>query len=290
MSIHNTTQLSDTPPMQNPEPNRSSATKPMMVLIAVIGGIALLVVVATTVFSSALGLNRGSATTTADTNGVSTIDIDATATKFDLEFADVSEATLETSGLNADGWHLGREGNELVVHAPDRWMDWCFFNCGVEDNQVTLTLPQELNDGHLSAELELSGGQLVTDGDFDRLGVELNAGEVNINGSARALDTQVNAGSGNLNLADVQTAELEVSAGRLITELTGDAPEQVSAEVSAGRLDLAVPDTAYAVNSQVSAGNLDNQLQTTSAADHRIDVDVSAGNAVLRPGSTTTEP
>lgn len=283
MSTHTTTQLSDTP-MHNPGPNRSSATKPMMVLIAVIGGIVLLAVIATTVFSSAVGLNRGSATTTADTTGISTVNIDANATTFNLEFADVSEATLETYGLNADGWHLGREGNELLVHAPDRWLNWCFFNCGLEDNQVTLTLPQELNDGSLNAQLELSGGQLVADGDFDRLEVELNAGEVNVNGSARELDTQVNAGSGNLNLADVEAAELEVSAGRLITDLTGEAPDQVNAEVSAGRLDLTVPDTEYAVNSEVSAGDLDNQLQTASSATHRIDIEVSAGNATLRPG------
>lgn len=103
MSTHTTTQLSDTP-MHNPGPNRSSATKPMMVLFAVIGGIVLLAVIATTVFSSAVGLNRGSATTTADTTGISTVNIDANATNFNLEFADVSEATLETYGLNADGW------------------------------------------------------------------------------------------------------------------------------------------------------------------------------------------
>src|SRR5699024_8477251 len=125
----------------------------------------------------------------------------------------------------------------------------------------------------------------VADGDFNRLDVELGAGEANVSGSARELD----AGSANLNLANVQTAELEVSAARLITELTGSAPDNVNAEVSAGRLEVTLPDTEYAVNSQVSAGNLDNELQTSSASDHRVNVEVSAGNTSLRPGDTPTQ-
>ena len=113
---------------------------------------------------------------------------------------------------------------------------------------MTLVLPEELNDGSLNADLELSAGRLVADGDFNRPDVELGAGEANVNGSARELDAQLSAGSANLNLANVQTAELGVSAGRLITELTGSAPENVNAEVTAGRLEVTLPDTEYAVN------------------------------------------
>src|SRR5699024_8122472 len=164
-----------------------------------------------------------------------------------------------------------------------------FFNCNFEENRVTLTLPEELNDGSLNADMDLSAGRLIADGDFDHLEVELGAGEATVNGSANALDAQLSAGSANLNLANVQTAELEVSAGRLITELTGDAPDNVNAEVSAGRLEVTLPNTEYAVNSQVSAGNLDNELQTSSASNHRVNVEVSAGNTTLRPGDTPTQ-
>lgn len=230
-----------TPPepniMPNPEPKRSSASKPIMILLAVVGRLTLLGVLLSALFSAAVGLNRGSETMTADTAGVTGVNVDANASQFNLEFGAVSEATLETHGMNAGGWHLGRDGTELEVQAPSQWTNWCFFNCNFEDNQVTLILPEKLNDGSLNADLELSAGRLVADGDFNRLDVELGAGEANVSGSARELDAQLSAGSANLKLADVQTAELEVSAGRPITELTGSAPDNVNAEVSAGRLE-----------------------------------------------------
>lgn len=276
----------DTNITPNPEPKRSPATKPIMIVLAVIGGLTLLGVLLSALFSAAVGLNRGSDTMTAATSGVTEVTVDANASQFNLEFGDVSEATLQTNGLDADGWHLGRDGTELLVQAPDQWFNWCFIICNFEENQVTLTLPEELNDGSLNANLDLNAGRLIADGDFDRLEVELGAGQANVNGSARELDAQLNAGSANLNLANVQTAELEISAGRLITELTGSAPENVNAEVSAGRLDLTLPDTEYAVTSEVSAGNLDNELQTSSASNHRVNVEVSAGNATLRPDTT----
>lgn len=99
---------------------------------------------------------------------------------------------------------------------------------------MTLTLLEELNDGNLNASMDLSAGRLIADGEFDHLEVELGAGEATVNGSANALDAQLSAGSANLNLADVQTAEFEVSAGRLTTELTGSAPDTVNTEVSVG--------------------------------------------------------
>ena len=284
MSTNITSNEPDTRVLPPPEPKRPSATKPIMVLLAVIGGLTLLVVMLTTIFSSAIGLNRGAATTTADATGATSLTVDAGASRFDVEFSDVDEATLETNGLSADRWNLTRQGTELTVEAPNLWTNWCIFNCSNNGTQVTLLLPEELNDGNLSADLDLSAGRLSATGDFDQLAFELGAGEASINGSARTLDAQLNAGSANVQLADVETAELEVSAGRLDTELTGSAPATVDAEVSAGRLDLTLPDVAYTVDSDISAGNLDNGLQTSSASDHRIGIQVSAGNATLRAG------
>src|SRR5699024_4708202 len=123
----------------------------------------------------------------------------------------------------------------------------------------------------------------------DHLEVELGAGEATVNGTANALDAQLSAGSANLNLADVQTAEFEVSAGRLTTELTGNAPDTVNTEVSAGQFDLTLPDTQYAVTSDISAGDLDNQLLTSSDSNHQIIVELSAGGATLRPGETASQ-
>lgn len=283
MSIH-TSQTSPGQPTHSPEPKRSSATKPVMVLFSVLGGLILLAVAASTIFSSVLNFNRGSATVTAETSGISGVNVEANASQFNLEFGEVSEATLETSGLNADGWRLTRDRNELYVEAPNQWLSWCFFNCNFGDNQVSLVLPEELNDGSLNANIDLAAGNIEATGTFDELGLELGAGKATINGSAQQLDAELNAGSADLQLADVQTADLSVSAGRLNTELTGRPPGNVDLGVNAGRLDLTLPDNTYSVNSEVSAGNLDNQLRTDAASEFGINVDLSAGNATLRPG------
>lgn len=269
-----------------PGPQRSSATKPLMILFAIIGGVTLLAILLTTVFASVTSLSRGSATLTADTSGVTSLDVDANASRFDLEFDDVTEATLETSGLNATRWDMHRNGDELVVEAPSRWTSWCIFNCDNGDNKVTLTLPEELNDGSLNAELGLNAGRLFADGDFDTLSVELNAGEVHVNGTTRALDAELNAGSATLNLADVDTANLEVAAGRLTAELTGSTPTTTDIEVNAGRLLLTLPNDSYTVTSDVAAGMLDNQLGNDATASNSIAVEVAAGNVTLQPGAT----
>ncbi|MDN6499967.1 MAG: DUF4097 domain-containing protein [Yaniella sp.] len=289
MSIHDTSQASGNAPMHTPQPPRSAATRPIMILIAIIGGLTLLVVAATAVFSSTINFNRGVANLTADTTGVTGVNIEANASEFNLAFGDVTEATLRTDGVNAENWQLRREGDELLVTAPDQWFNWCFFNCNFQENRVTLTLPAELNDGSLNADMDLSAGRLIADGNFDHLEVELGAGEATVNGSANALAAQLSAGSANLNLADVQTAEFEVSAGRLTTELTGNAPDTVNTEVSAGQFDLTLPDTQYAVTSEISAGDLDNQLQTSSDSNHKVFVELSAGGATLRPGEPATQ-
>lgn len=270
------------PPLPDPEPKRSSATKPLMIVLAVIGGIALLVAIATTIFSSAMGLSRGSATLTADATGVTALDVDANAAQFTLEFAEVNEATLEASGVSADRWELIRSDTTLEVDAPDRWWHWGWFgNSG--SSHVTLTLPTELNDGSLQADLDVDAGQLTATGSFDQLGLELNAGEARVDGAVRTLDAQVNAGEATLMIADAEETNFEVAAGRLTTELTGSAPTTTQIDVSAGQLDLTLPDETYAVTSDVAAGNLDNRLDTVSDSQYQIDVDLAAGEVKLHP-------
>ena len=273
------------PPLPDPEPKRSSATKPLMIVLAVIGGIALVIAIATTIFSSALGLSRGSATLTADASGVTALDVDANAAQFTLEFAEVNEAILEASGVSAERWELTRSDTTLEVDAPSRWWHWGWFgNNG--SSHVTLTLPTELNDGSLNADLDVDAGQLTATGSFDQLALELNAGEARVDGAARTLDAQVNAGEATLMIADAEETNFEVAAGRLTAELTGSAPTTTQIDVSAGQLDLTLPNETYAVTSDVAAGNLDNRLDTVSDSQFQIDVDLAAGEAKLHPQST----
>jgi hypothetical protein len=94
----------------------------------------------------------------------------------------------------------------------------------------------------------------------------------------------VSAGRADLDLADVRSAEITVSAGALVGELTGDQPDAITLEVSAGSADLTVPEGDYDVSSDVSAGQFDNQVGSTPGASSTVRVDVSAGQAVLRAG------
>src|SRR5699024_12601665 len=101
------------------------------------------------VVSPATGFNRGSANRTAGTTGVAGVNLEANASECNLEFSNVSQAILRTEGVNAANWQLRREGDELLVTAPDQWFGWCLLNCNFDENRVTLTLPEELNDGSL---------------------------------------------------------------------------------------------------------------------------------------------
>lgn len=282
-----TTPPPHTPTPPPPEPKRSSATKPIMIIIAIIGAITLAVVLVTTLFGSISGLSRGSASQTADATGVTELKLNANAANVNIAFADVDEATLDATGQRANRWELNRSGDALSIHSSEMWWSWCWFNCA--ETEVTVTLPEELNDGSLNAELDLNAGRLNATGTFDQLAIELNAGEVDMEGAARALVTEVNAGDANLRLADVETVSFEVAAGRIDSELTGTAPATTEIEVSAGQLILAMPDADYDVVSDAAAGNLNNNLPTAPDATNRITVDVAAGDVTLKPGATANE-
>src|SRR5690625_7494543 len=98
MSIHDTSQTSGNAPLHMPQPPRSPATKPIMIIIAILGGLTLLMVAATAVFSSAVNFNRGSANLTADTTGITGVNVDANAAELNLVVGDVTEAPLRTDG------------------------------------------------------------------------------------------------------------------------------------------------------------------------------------------------
>jgi hypothetical protein len=258
-----------------------------MILLAVIGGITLVVILTTSAMSSLVGLSGGLATRTANTTNVTDLDVRAVGASFDVVFADVDEATLETSGSRADAWELTSQNSTLVVEAPSRWWDWGPFWTGNGETRAVLTLPTELNDGNLNAELDLDAGQLTATGDFNQLVLEVDAGDATVDGSARALDAQVNAGSADLRLADVETSNFEVAAGEITTELTGTPPTMTQIDVAAGRLTLTVPAGEYTVASDVAAGNLNNNLDAATNAPHEIAVDIAAGEVVLTPGAAS---
>ena len=183
-----------------------------------------------------------------------------------------------TAPFGGDRWSLERDGDTLTVSSP-RWewgMGWVFGGSG----SAVLLLPDDLEG--LDAELQMAAGSFHADGEFGAVGLSVGAGEVDLAGAADDLTIDLSAGRATLDLADVDTADLTVSAGSMDAALTGSQPSDIRAEVSAGSLNLVVPEGSYDVTSDVSAGNFRNSLGSDPGADSTISVNLSAGQVSLR--------
>lgn len=267
-------------PENRPGPASQSA-KVVAILTASLGGVIALALVGGTVISTIAAASVRTETQAVDATGVNGLDVDVSAGSFRIDFADVDDATLDvTGGWAGGGWTLERDEDELIVSAPD-WSfggGWLFGG----DVRATLTLPRELEDTVLDAQFTVAAGDLDASGRFGELEVDLGAGEVNVSGEAREVSADISAGRAELDLSGVQSADLTVSAGQLDGRFDGSQPRLVEVNVSAGSLDLALPDGDYDVTSNVSAGQLDNRLDTSASASNRIAVELSAGQVILR--------
>ncbi|MGW8482684.1 hypothetical protein ACWGJP_06055 [Microbacterium sp. NPDC055903] len=260
----------------------SPARGPIGVVLAVIGGIALVISGTTAAFAAGGELMQRDSQTSLDVDGIRGLDLEVGASDVTVVFADVAEAELTVEGGRGNDWTMRREEDDLVVHSPDRFFGWWFDGWFGNDERVVLTLPESLQG--IDADLDLSAGSLDVTGEFGELDAVVGAGALFVSGSAESLDAQIDAGRAEIMLADVAEADLTVSAGRLTAELTGTTPREIVFDVSAGSLELVVPDDVYNVIEEVSAGSLRNDLETSSSASNSIRASVSAGSATLEPG------
>lgn len=262
-------------------PSPSRAGRVITIIMVVVGSLVLVGALGSAVVATLAAASSQTSSTTVDVAGVTDLDVDVAAGSLTVEFTDVDEAELDVrSSWGLARWTLSRDGEELTVSSPQGFFGagWLFGGSG----DAILRLPLGL--AGLDADLGISAGDVRVDGDFGELDLDLGAGSADIAGSARELDAQISAGRAVLELADVRSASFGVSAGSMDAVLTGAQPREIEAEVSAGDLDLTVPEGAYAVASDVSAGELDNRLDTASNARSTITVQVSAGQATLRAG------
>ncbi|WP_309067223.1 hypothetical protein [Microbacterium sp.] len=283
----NTTVTPPPPPAPTPAtaPRSGGPGKPVAIILIVIGALILLGTIAGAIRSTVVAATRVTDTLTADVAGVSSLDVQADAAQFRIEFADVEEATLEITDAHSE-WTLRQDGDELRVSSRDglldgwgRW-DGPGWGWGREEERVVLTLPTSLEG--VDARLAVSAGALESDGSFGALDLELGAGSLDVRGSADSLAADINAGAARIELAEVGEAQLMLAAGRLEAELTGTQPELVDIGVSAGSLDLTLPEGEYDVQEDISAGAIDNRLESASSSDHQVLVDIAAGHVSLR--------
>ena len=265
-------------PPAAPPPTRG-ASRVVAILTIALGCAVVLGVIGSAIFSTIAAASVRTETQTVDASGVTGLDVTVDAASLRIEFADVSDATLEvTSGLGVGDWTLERDGDELTVATPRRFGPGWIFGGEV---RATLTLPAELEGPALDAALDLSAGELVVGGAFGDLDIEVGAGALTLDGSARTLTADLSAGGADIDLDGVAEADFSVSAGAVEARLTGSAPRLVTVDVSAGSLDLTLPQAAYDVRSDVSAGDFDNRLNTEPGARNVVDVTVSAGTVTI---------
>lgn len=266
--------------------NARLASRAVAITVTVLGAAALVVSGTGTAFAALYESRAGLGDTgsvAVSTAGVSTLDIDVSRGDVSILFADVAEAELAYTG-ELNSWELEREGSTLSLSSPESrfgWSDWGWFRGLGDDEHATLTLPRSLEGADL--DVDLAAGRLLVDGEFGEVTVGMGAGLLEIEGSATAVDARIGAGRVILELADVQMAEIDLSAGYLYGDFTGEAPDHVDLDVSAGALELRLPDLPYALSVDRSAGTVEtNNLHTSSTAPRTIDVTVAAGRIDLR--------
>ncbi|MEW2462103.1 DUF4097 family beta strand repeat-containing protein [Microbacterium sp. K41] len=269
------------------EPGRSSGATAILVITAVVGGLALLGAGGTAAAAAAgsvMSSSRPDSVQTVGVDGIDGVDLDADASSVRVEFGDVDDAELAVTNGRGQAWTFEREGDELVVKSPRGVFGWWFGNWFGDEEVAVLTLPESLRDAGLDANLTLNAGSLDVTGDFGDLELDVNAGSLDVEGAAETLDVQMNAGRADIVLDSVTEADLGISAGDLTVELTSSAPARTSVDASAGSVDLTLPDVEYSLTQDVSAGSLDATVDQGSNARHTIDVSLAAGNVTIRPG------
>lgn len=270
------------PPLPVPAPPASgsgSAPRVIAIVLAVIGGLILLGAVTSSILSTVAAASVHTSSRSVDATGVTDLDVHASAGSLRVEFADVDEAELEVTGSwGADRWVLERDGSQLILKTQDMFWGTGWWFGGAGDGVLTLPFSVQGAD----ADLTVSAGELFVDGAFGDLRVGVSAGDLRVAGAAETVRVNVSAGDADVTLADVATGEFTVSAGGLTALLTGDQPDTIDADISAGSLRLTVPEGEYFIEGDASAGSFQDQIGSTRGAASTIRVDVSAGTAVLQ--------
>lgn len=268
-------------PAGDPRPPAGGSSRVVAIIVIVLGAIVLLGAMISAAVGTIASASVHTTTRTLDAAGVDELAVDTAAGSLRVEFADVSEAELEVTGSwGANEWRFDRDGDTLEVSSPDHfsWFGWGGW-FGDQRTDAVLRLPSSLEG--LDADISLAAGDFSTDGEFGVLGLSLAAGSFDVSGSAESVIADVSAGRGTLEVDGASTADLTVSAGALDATLTGAQPDSVEIDVSAGSLNLTVPEGDYDVSSDISAGGFDNGIGSTPGASSTIRVQVSAGEAVL---------
>lgn len=264
------------------------AIKAVTVAVAAFGGLVLLGSGTSAAFAGVNDISADRETSAVEVAGVEALNAQVDGASLSIEFYDGDTAVLRADQGSTRGWVLRVDDEELRVHSRDRgwfglgWLtpDWVGGSWFDDGDRLTLLLPESLEG--IDADLTLNAGALSADGAFGEVDADVSAGRMDLTGTANGLDFTLSAGGANVELADVDVASFDISAGRADAELTGTAPSDVTVDVSAGNLQLTLPDEAYDVRQEKDAGSVNSDLRQDPASGNTVSVTVSAGSVNLR--------
>lgn len=267
------------PPTDGPRRNAWVA-----VLVTLVGGLVVLGLIAQAVVTTA-SASGGSeeASYTAAVDGVTELDLEVAASSLTVSFANVPEATLD---VTARGWGARTdwvlEVEEGVLRVADERDGVLGFwpSFGMREVEATLVLPDRL-EGQIDADIDLSAGDIDLTGDVGALDLDVSAGSLTFTGASESLVAEISAGSATVVTDGPATVDVDVSAGRFIGTVTGTAPTSTTIDVSAGGVQLLLPEAEYALAGEVSAGDRTVDVRTDPTSPNLLRVDVSAGDATV---------
>lgn len=275
--------IDDVVPTDAPAPTPPSRHRGawVAVLVTLLGSIVILATVAGAALGGLASGGRQEASYTAAVDGVTTLDIDLSEGSLTTTFGDVDQAVLDVQAQgwrSSTDWVLEVRGDTLRVSDDDRSWFWPGFGGGRSTAQ--LVLPAEL-EGAIDAGVDVSAGALTIDGDLAAASLEVSAGSLTFTGASTALTLDVSAGNANVITSGPDVVDIQVSAGRVTTTITGEPPSSTMVEVSAGAAVLDLPDADYALTGDVSAGDRTIDVRTDPSAASSLHVEVSAGSAMV---------
>ena len=277
-------EIPPTPPVTPRRP--TSGGRAIAITLTVIGGAAILFSLVSAILVGLRGQGVGDRTYSASATGITAVDLNASAADVEVRYGDVTEAELSVVALDGSGtreWVLRRDGDDLEVSQKGGWGWIGWFTLNDEAERVELVLPRAL-EGTIDFSSDISAGSTVVAGDYRAVELDLSAGSVQFTGGSTAMDVQVSAGEARVQTEGPDIVSIDVSAGKAIVSVAGTAPRTVDLGVSAGAIEITLPDDAYAVSQDVSAGSADIGVRTDPSSTYRLDVDVSAGDVTVRAG------
>src|SRR5699024_10248757 len=141
-----------------------------------------------------------------------------------VAFGDVAEAQLSVSPADSNAWHWTTAGNTLIATNQRPFYNICFGWCGNRNEEVTITLPEEL-DGKLSGRFTLGSGRVSAEGDFANLDLDVAAGMLAYTGEVEEVTTELSGGTADLELTNTR-GHLDVGDAGVRELQVGGSPAQ----------------------------------------------------------------